>query len=406
MATQSDSTHPDSPNVSSSPSLRELWSLNPDVDFLNHGSFGATPICVQEQQRDWIQQLECDPIEFLGPERSLIPRLDHVRAVVADQVATESSNIAFVRSATDGVNAVLRSMSFRAGDQILITSHGYNACNNAARFVADRSSAEVVIAELPFPIHAATEVIDAFESSITSRTKLVLVDHVTSSTALVLPIAEIVDLAHRRGAKVLVDGAHAPGLLPVDLAAISADFYTANHHKWWCAPKASGFLMVCPESQSDIHPTVISHGANTRGLGDSRFQSEFNWQGTYDPSSLLSLPGALQFLNQLHPNGMPAVMENNRALALAGRRLILETLGSAEPAPESMIGSMATIPVHALDAMNDNQLDAFRRDLFHVHRIEMPVIRIADGPTCVRISAHAYNDLDQYRRLADVLKAV
>lgn len=385
---------------------RRHWRLNPAVDFLNHGSFGAMPNVVFESQRHWIEQLERDPIEFLAPERTLLPKLDQVRDLIAELVRADAADIAFVRNATEGVNAVLRSFPFSAGDEVLITSHGYNACNNAVRYSAEKADACVQVAELPFPIHSESQVIESIESRLTRRTRLILVDHVTSPTGLVLPIREIVELAHRRNVRVMIDGAHAPGMVEVDLQKLDADYYTANHHKWLCGPKTSGFLHVRRDLQDEVRPAIISHGANTSNYGPSRFLGEFNWVGTYDPTPILAMPTAIEFLNSLIDGGLPALMNDNRSLVLAGRRRILDALDLAEPAPDGMIGSLASVPIAWLSKCSRAELNTIQQRIYKEHRIEVPVFSLGNLLPCVRISAQAYNSIDQYERLADALRTV
>ncbi|QEF99382.1 Isopenicillin N epimerase [Stieleria maiorica] len=385
---------------------RSHWRLNPDIDFLNHGSFGATPIVVLEDQRRWIERLERDPIEFLGPERSLLPKLDHVRDCIAQLVGADSEDLAFVRNATDGVNSVLRSFPFAAGDEVLITNHGYNACNNAARYAAEQSGASVSVAELPFPIRSSSQVIDAIDHSMTSKTRLLLIDHVTSPTGLVLPVKELVELAHRRGVRVMIDGAHAPGMVPVDLRDLDADYYTANHHKWLCGPKTSGFLYVRRELQSTVHPTTISHGANTPELGRTPFLAQFNWIGTYDPTPILAMPTAIEFLSGLVEGGLSQLMRNNHTLVVAGRELLLDALNCSVPAPVEMLGSLASVPLPAERFGDKAAVNAFQRQLYREHAIEVPVFLLGGTLPCLRISAQAYNSIDQYQRLADALRTL
>ncbi len=381
----------------------QSWILNPAVDFLNHGSFGAAPQVVLDAQQAWIRQLECDPIEFLSPERALLPKLDLVRQLIAKRLNASSDDIVFVRNATEGVNAVLRSFPLHTADEVLITNHGYNACNNAVRFAAERVGAVVTVAEVPFPVASSTEVIDAVAKTLTTRTRLILIDHVTSPTALVFPVAQIVQLAHDRGVRVMIDGAHAPGMVGVDLQTIDADYYTANHHKWLCGPKTSGLLWVRPQWQSEVRPTAISHGANRVNYGKSRFQAEFNWIGTFDPSPILSMPTAIEFLDRLYPGGLVESMERNRALALLGRQILLDRFGIDPPAPDAMLGSMATIPLPAADSLTENDVRAWQQSLLVRDRIEVPIFKTIGQQTCVRISAQAYNDQKQYERLADAL---
>lgn len=386
-------------------SFRNHWLLDPAVDFLNHGSFGAAPRVVLQAQRALQDQLEQAPLRFLSPERDLEPKLDAVRAVIAELVGADAADIGFVRNATDGVNAVLRSFPLAAGDEIVITDHGYNACNNAARFAAERASAVVRVAKIPFPIGSADEVLEAIETEYTPRTRLLLVDHVTSPTALVLPIQRIVRAAHQRGVRVLVDGAHAPGMVPVDVQQIDADYYTGNHHKWLCGPKSSGFLYVRRGLQSEVRPTVISHAANRPRPGRSRFLAEFDWMGTFDPTPLLATPTAIRFLQSLYPGGLDEYMETNRRLADEARQILLDALRIAPPAPAEMIGSMVAVPLPAAADAEARDVDPLQTRLFDQDRIEVPIFRGPGGTRCLRISAQVYNDCGQYQRLGEALAA-
>ncbi|WP_417745349.1 aminotransferase class V-fold PLP-dependent enzyme [Rosistilla oblonga] len=376
---------------------REHWQLNPAIDFLNHGSFGATPTVVLDAQRRFRDAMESDPIEFLAPERELLPKLDRVREVIAQLVNADARDIAWVRNATDGVNAVVQSFPFAPGDNVVVTDHGYNACSNAVRYAAERFGAEVRVAEIPFPIASPDEVVDAIERTIDDATRLLLVDHVTSPTGLVFPIEAIADVARRRGVRVLVDGAHAPGMVAIDLPRLGVDYYTANHHKWLCAPKTSGFLWVKPELQAQVRPTVISHAANRPIDGRSRFLSEFDWTGTFDPSPLLAVPAAIEFLDSLYPGGLTELMQSNHHLALQSRDRLCEALEIAPPAPDSMLGSLVALPLPVSDA----PLQQILRDQ---HGFEFPIYPGPKPDTrLMRVSLQAYNDLEQIDRLADLL---
>jgi isopenicillin-N epimerase len=386
--------------------LQSHWQLDPQIDFLNHGSFGATPCAVLREQRRFQDALERDPIQFLAPERELEPKLDGVRERIAKLVAANATDIAFVRSATDGVNAVLRSLSLAAGDEIVVTNHGYNACNNAARFVAQRAGAIVREARVPFPIAGDDEAVAAIEAQLNGRTRLLLIDHVTSPSGLLLPIDRIVELARRRDIRVLVDGSHAPGMVPVDLSRMAPDYYTANHHKWLCGPKASGFLYVRRRLQPEVRPTIISHAANRPRPGRSQFLAEFDWTGTFDPSPLLATPAAIDFLDGLHGGGLEEHMDANRQLTLKARALVLEILDLPAPAPDSMIGSMASIPLSAPPARSTQWVDTLSQRLFDRHRIEVPVFQLAGTDAwMLRFSVQAYNHLDQFQRLATALQS-
>jgi isopenicillin-N epimerase len=385
--------------------VRDQWRLNPEVDFLNHGSFGATPIAVLETQRRFQDALERDPVQFLAPERDLEAQLDGVRDALSRLAGVPARDLAFVRNATDGVNAVLRSMPLVEGDEIIITDHGYNACNNAARYAAGRSGAITRVAKVPFPISSPDQVLQAIEAEMTDRTRLVLVDHVTSPTGLVFPVEEIVRAAHGRGVRVMVDGAHAPGMLPLDLCRIDADYYTANHHKWLCAPKTSGFLYVHPRWQDEVRPTIISHAANRPRPGRSRFLAEFDWNGTFDPTPLLTVPAAIEFLDALCDGGLEALMQTNRRRAIDARAILCRALDIDSHSPQSMLGSLAAVPLPIPHRRTDFDGQALQRKLYEHQRIEVPVFPWPhEGTWVLRVSMQAYNELDQVHRLGDVLR--
>lgn len=380
------------------------WQLNPDVDFLNHGSFGATPTVVLEAQRQCSDALERDPIQFLAQERELEPKLDHVRGVLSHLVGAPASDLAFVRNTTDGVNAVLRSLPLAKDDEIVITNHGYNACSNAARYVGQRSGATVRVAKVPFPLAHSDEVVGAIESELSNRTRIILVDHVTSPTGVVFPIPQIVRTARARGIRVLVDGAHAPGMVPLDLREIDADYYTGNHHKWLCAPKASGFLYVRPEHQNEVRPTVISHGANCPRPGRSRFLAEFDWVGTYDPTPIMALPAAIEFLASLYPGGINELMSANRMLALEARNRLCSALEIDSPAPGDMIGSLVSVPLPPAANSAGERIDPLQTRLYQEYGIELPIF-VGPQPNTrlLRISLQVYNNLEQIKRLCEAL---
>jgi len=392
--------------------MRSHWTLDPDVVFLNHGSFGATPRVVQEAQAAARAALERDPIRYLAPERELEPKLDVVRARAAALLGAPASDIAFVRNATDGVNAVLRSLprdpdapfSVGEGDSILVTSHGYNACTNAARYVAERHGARVEVAEIPFPLRSSEEAYRAIVDACTDWTKLILIDTVTSPTGLVLPVDRVVRFARERGIRVLVDAAHAAGMVDVDLAKLGADYVTGNFHKWICAPKVSGFLYVRPELQDEVRPAVISHAANTPRPGRSRFLAEFDWTGTFDPTALLAVPAALDFLERLDPAGLKGVQRLNRELALGARDVLTAALGIDAPAPDDMIGSLVTLPLPPGPPPEHGRLDPLQTRLRDRHSIEVPVWNLGGHMRLLRISAQRYNDLTEYERLAAALE--
>jgi isopenicillin-N epimerase len=384
--------------------LARHWDLDPDTVFLNHGSFGACPRVVLQTQAALRAELERQPVRFL--HRELEPRLDHARAALAALVGCSANDLAFVPNATTGVNTVLRSLSFAPGDELLTIDHTYNACRNVLDFVADRSGARVVTAAIPFPIAGPELVVERVLAAVTERTRLLLIDHVTSPTGLVLPVAELVQALAARGIDTLVDGAHGPGMLPLDLDRLGAAYYTGNCHKWLCTPKGSALLYVRPDRQDRIRPLVLSHGANSTRTDRSRFRLEFDFTGTGDPTPWLCIPAALQFLRELVPGGLDAIRAHNHALACWGRDRLCEVLGVRPPAPDSMLGSLAAVPLplDGTEPQGPLGLDPLQQALHDRHRIEVPVMRW-NRPRLrlLRISPQIYHSRAQHEWLARAL---
>lgn len=384
----------------------ELWPLDPAVTFLNHGSFGSCPHVVLAHQQALRERMERQPVQFFV--RDLEPLLDEARAGLAAFVGAQAEDLVFVPNATTGVNSVLRSLSFQPGDELLVTNHEYNACRNTLDFVASRAGATVVVAPVPFPLGSTEEVLAAVIERVTPRTRLALLDHVTSQTGLVLPIARLVSELQARGVDVLVDGAHAPGMVPLKLDELGAACYTGNCHKWLCAPKGAGFLHVRRDRQERVRPTVISHGANSPRTDRSRFQIEFGWTGTLDPTAWLVVPKAIEFMKDLLPGGWPTVRRRNRELALAARKVLGAALGIPSPCPDEMIGSLAAFPLPDASSSEPPKtplyLDPLQETLLERGGIEVPVIPWPAPPKrLLRVSAQLYNSLPQYERLAAVL---
>jgi len=386
------------------------WRLDPAVTFLNHGSYGACPVEVIEYQQVLRDRMEAEPVRFLSGD--LPGLLDDARRRVAGFLGADPDGLAFVTNATTGVNTVLRSLRFEARDELLTTDHEYNATLNALAAVAARDGAEVVIARIPFPIESPDEAIKAILAAVSPNTRLLLVSQVTSPTALVLPVAELVREMARRGIDTLVDGAHAPGMIPVDLDELGAAYWTGNGHKWLCGPKGSAVLWVRADRRDRIHPLVVSHGANEI-LGErSRFRAEFDWVGTADPTAFLSLPVAIDWMAATAPDdgGWPGIIAANHALALAGRDLVADALGVAPSAPDTMLGSMAALPVPGL--REDAAAEALSRALAAEDGIQVPIggwpvrtARCGDDAeqVLIRISAQRYNEAADYERLAAAL---
>lgn len=388
-------------------SLRNNWRLDPDIAFLNHGSFGACPVPVLEYQRALREEMERNPVQFMA--RKLPERLAQVREEVAKFVHAEERDIAFTANATSGVNAVLRSLAFHPGDEILTTDHLYAACRNALDYVCARTGARVVVATVPFPVSGPQQVVHRVMERVTERTRLAVLDHVTSITGLVFPISELVAHLRLRGVETLVDGAHALGMVDVNLQILGAGYYAGNFHKWVCAPKGSGMLWVRRDLQSAIVPGCVSHGW-TRDPAQ-RFQSLFDWQGTTDPTAWLSVGEALRFMGSLFVGGFRTVQSRNRRLALLAREALCEAVEMTPPCPESMIGSLVSVPVRArsLSGADITRLRSLPTAEQLYERLvkegfETLVMPFPAPPQRVlRVSAQVYNSPQDYERLAAVL---
>jgi isopenicillin-N epimerase len=404
--------------------LAPLWPLDPSITFLNHGSFGSCPRSVLASQRELRDRLEAQPIQFLA--RDLNGLLGSAREALGAFVGADPDDLAFVTNATGAVNAVLRSLHFRPGDEILTDDHEYNAILNIVRHVATGQGARVVVARIPFPVHAEDDVVDAFLGAVTERTRLAVLSHVTSPTALVFPVRRIVAELAARGVETFVDGAHAPGMVPLDIDAVGAAWYTGNLHKWVCAPKGAGFLHARRDRQDGVRPTTISHGANAI-LGErgatTRYRAEFDWQGTLDPTAWLAVPDALTTVGGLVDGGWPAVMARNHALAMTTRSVLTAALGleSEVPAPESMLGSMVACPLPGdgplatagagsspldTDPLQQRLLDEFRIEV-PIYPFPVPAAESPDPPRrLIRVSSALHNGPDDAERLAAALRAI
>ncbi|HSU56506.1 MAG TPA: aminotransferase class V-fold PLP-dependent enzyme [Candidatus Dormibacteraeota bacterium] len=387
--------------------FRRHWALKKGIVFLNHGSFGACPKAIVELQTKLRREMEAEPVQFLW--RRYEERLAPARKRVAKFVGASAKDLVFTTNATSGVNAVVRSLKLRPGDELLTTDHDYNACHNVLSETAGRTGARVVVAQLPFPLTTAEEVTAAILKAVTPRTRLALVDHVTSSTALIFPIERIVRELQMRRIEVLVDGAHAPGMLPLAINRLGATYYTANLHKWVCAPKGAAFLWVRKDKQESIQPPVISHGNNRPRPGFSRFQDRFDWVGTADPSAWFCAPDAIDWMGRLLPGGWPELRRRNRELVLQASRLLCERLNVEPPCPENMIGTMATLPLPQKfqGRAAKGKIDREQLALYDRFGIELPLFRIGKPERrYFRISAQIYNSLRDYEYLAECIEAL
>lgn len=389
-------------------SYSEHWTLDPGVVFLNHGSFGACPRAVLEAQGEWRARMERQPVQFLW--RDLPDLIDAARNELADFLKSDPADLVFVANATAGVNAVVRSLHLSPGDELLTTDHDYNACRNVLAEAASRAGAKVVVVKVPFPLRDETQIIEAILSGVTPRTRLAMIDHITSPTALVFPVAKIIRALEAHGIDTLVDGAHAPGAVPLDVGTLRPAYYTGNLHKWVCAPKGAAFLWARPDRQDALRPPIVSHGENTRRPGRSAYHDRFDWPGTLDPTAWLSVPAAIKWGASLLPGGWQELRDRNRMLASAGRALIAGRFNLALPCPNELLASMATLMLP--EPLQQPPIDSARFDSVQIklhsdHGIEVPVVRWGEPKRrYVRISAQAYNSTEDYRALAEAIMRI
>jgi isopenicillin-N epimerase len=386
-----------------------LWLLDRKITFLNHGSFGACPKAVLKFQQAMRERMEAESITFFV--RDLEALLDGARTELSRFIGANPENLVFVTNATAGINTVLRSLKFKKGDELLVTDHEYNACRNALNVAGRNTGAKIVVAQVPFPFAKEDDLIEPILAKITSRTRLLLVDHVTSQTGVIMPLERILPELKKRGIDTLIDGAHAPGMIPLNLQNLQPTYYTGNCHKWICGPKGAAFLYVQADHQEKIRPLSISHGANSPRKDRSRFLIEFGWTGTWDPSAMLSVPEALRYVGSLLPGGWKAIMRRNRDLTVHARKLLCQKLRISPPCPDRFIGSLASLPLPDAASSEPSKsplyLDPLQDELMTRARIEVPVIPWPNPPKrLLRISAQLYNFLPQYKLLGKELSEI
>jgi len=377
------------------------------VVFLNHGSFGACPKPILKLQAELRRQMEAEPVQFLW--RRYEERLEPSRRQVATFVGSRPQDLVFVTNATTGVNAVARSLKLKPGDEILTTNHDYNACHNVLLEAARRAGARLVVAQIPFPCASADQVIETVLDVVTRHTRLAMVDHVTSNSGLVVPVAGLIREMEVRGVDVLVDGAHAPGMEPLNISRLAPAYYTANLHKWTCAPKGAAFLWAREDKQKELQPAVISHGNNTPRRGYRPFQDRFDWAGTFDPTAWMCAGEAIRWLSKLLPGGWAELREHNQRLSVQARRALCGALEVEAPCPEAMLGSMATLPLpeRFQGAPRSGRIDREQLQLYDRFGIEVPFVRIGRPERrYFRISAHIHNSLAEYEYLSQAMSAL
>lgn len=377
--------------------FREQFLLRPGVHFLNHGSFGACPRPVFEEYQRWQLELEQQPVEFLGRRFNDLMRA--ARQSLGEFLGADPDDVVYVPNATTGLNVVARSLRLEPGDEVLATDHEYGALDRTWKFLCAKRGARYTRRPVPVPITSAAQVVDAVWSGVTPRTRVLFVSHITSPTAIIFPVAELIRRARAAGIVSVIDGAHAPGQIPLNLEELGADVHCGNVHKWALAPKGCAYLYVRRGLQPAIEPLVVSWGWESERPGPSRFVDEQEWQGTRDVAPYLAAPAALRYMRE---HDWPAVQARCRALLRDARARITALTGLPPITPDdpAWYAQMAAFPLPRCD------LDALKRRLYDEYHVEVPFVAW-NGRQFVRVSVQAYNspeDIDALvRGLAGLL---
>lgn len=387
--------------------LYKHWGLDPNTVFLNHGSFGATPIAVLDEQDRIRRLMERDPVHF-------VERLSHEMwqdsiNELSKFLNADSGGMSFVANATTGVNTILRSLNLSKGDEIIVPDHAYQACRNAIDFVTERSGARTVVIRIPFRIDDESDIIDPIVSAINDKTVLAMIDTVSSPTGIRMPFEKLVGLIQERGVDVLVDAAHGPGIVPLNIRKLNAAYITGNCHKWICTPKGSAFLHIRDDRREGVKPLTIGHGYSSDLPSAEKFRMEFDWTGTRDPSPWLCIPFAISHIGGLINGGWENIMNKNHEMAIFGRDLLCETLDISPPTPDSMVSSMSSVEFPWNEDVGPAPIDGdpIHNTLFDEYRIQVPVISWPNhNRKYLRISAQIYNSKEDYEYLSDSLISI
>ncbi len=379
--------------------LKELFLLDPDVIFLNHGSFGATPRPVFEVYQQWQRRLERQPVLFLG--REIGDHLAQARGVLAKTLGAGADDVVFVPNATFGVNVIARSLELGPGDEVLTSDHEYGACSKTWTFVCRKREIDYRFQPIPLPTVSADEIIEQFWRGVTARTRVIFLSHITSPTALRFPVEEICKKARQAGILTVIDGAHAPGQLSLDMEAIGADFYVGNLHKWALSPKGAAFLYARPDVQHLVEPLVVSWGwaEDWPSSREASFVSILEWRGTADPSAALSVPAAIDFRER---HDWPAVTERCHQMARETMLQICDLTGISPlyPPDADFYQQLVAAP---LPLSVDPTI--LKSRLYDEYRIEIPCIDW-NGRPLIRLSVQGYNTSSDIDQLLAALKAL
>ena len=366
--------------------------LDPDVTFLNHGSFGACAKPVYENLLEWQTKMEQEPVRFF--DDILFDALKASRQVLGNYIGCSSDDLVYFPNPTTAVNAVARSLKLKSGDEVLSTNHIYGALDRSWKYICAEKKARFIKADIPFPIQSKDDFFTCFFSAVTDHTKVIFLSHITSMTAMKFPVEEVIQFAKEKKILTIIDGAHVPGHISLDIKKLDADIYTGACHKWMCTPKGVSFLYVRKELQKDIHPLVVSWGWESENPGPSEFLDWHEWQGTRDMSAFLTVPAAVKFLEE---HNWLEVARKCREQVIQTRNQFLNLLSISPPCPDSWLGQMASIPLPIEDA------DAFKKKLLDTYRIQVPVFNW-EGNIYLRYSIQAYNIKSDLEKLLSAVK--
>ncbi len=392
-------------NLPSYNTLAQHWKLNQNIVYLNHGSFGATPAKVIEKQQLLQAELEAEAVHFIIDKMPAL--IDDSKQALANFVNTSANNIVFTQNTTTGVNTILKSIIGNQGDEWLTTNHAYGACANALNYYAAKNKCIVNIANINYPIQSKQAILDAIEKTITPQTTLALIDYVTSATATIMPVPEIITMLHAKGIQVIVDAAHCPGMIDIDIDKLQPDYLIANCHKWICSPKGSAFIYVAPQNQHLIQPLVISHFNDTAVGTAAHWSKQFEWDGTHDYSAYICVKNALEQMPIIANASWQNIKQQNHELVWKAASKIANALNVQLPVPKNMVGSICNIPMPNGKAPSHkfHSNVALKNILFEKYKIEVPVFMFPAALTqWLRISAQLYNSMEQYDYLLDCLK--
>ena len=388
----------------------DKWLLQPDVVHLDHGFAGGCPREVFEAQHEIRYQVEADPSDFFTHHyhRHLI----RAKQSLSQFINARNEELVLVPGTTHGLNVILQSLNFRPGDEILVTNHSYASATSLVQYVADRDRAKVVMADVPFPLSSSADVIQSILAAVTHRTRFALIDHIPSRTAVIFPIKEIISELAAHGIDTLVDGAHAPGQVSLNITELNAAYYVGSCHKWMCGPRGVGFMHIRSDRLDRMKPLIIPGTTSSRDVGQGSqapLDYQLGWVGTFDPSAYLIIPGAVRFLESLLSGGSAVLMKKNHDLAVQARQLVFDELHipRALQCPDRMVGAMVSIPLPDLPVPTNPTtipLQILLRERYH---IDVPVYYWPSYPERIlRFSCQAHNSIEQYKYLATSLKVL